>query len=274
MAIHSFLKADRSDPDWQFSPEDYFDKEFKIIDASTVELDDNVSDRVVLRQTPTERELLAKHLKIIVQKDASLDMIILNDVDANLQQVFLYDIQLKAGASLNFGIFAKNGRFNKHILQVFQEEDSSFAAYGIASNESGGDTEIIVKLIHQGADSSSKQLFLGMAGEHSQTVFQSIVMAETAAVRSDISIENSNLVTGEQGRCYSKPETYINAEDVISDHSCNTLPIGLEKISYLQSRGILLDNAKSIVISGFRAQVIDLIAEDTIREEIKEMYLS
>lgn len=272
MAIHSFLKAERGDPDWQFSPEDYFGKEFKIIDASTVELEEGVSDRVVLRQSPTEKELLAKHLKVIVQKGAMLEMTILNEVDANLQQVFLYDIHLKPGAGLVFGIFAKDGKFNKHIVQVFQEEGSSFTAFGIASNETAGDTEIVTKIVHQGADSSSSQLFLGMAGENSQTVYQGIVVAEAAADGSDISIENSNLVIGEQGRCYTKPETYINAEDVRSDHGCETQTISLEKISYLQSRGISADAAREMIIAGFRAQVISIVSEDNIQEEIKEMY--
>jgi Fe-S cluster assembly scaffold protein SufB len=272
MAIHSFLKADRGDPDWQFSPEDYFGKEFKIIDASTVELDEGVTDRVVLRQNPTERELLAKHLKIIVQKDSMLELTILNDVDANLQQVFLYDIHLKPGAGLVLGLFAKNGKFNKHILQVFQEEGSRFTAFGIASNESAGDTEIVTKIVHQGEGSTSSQLFLGMAGENSQTVYQGIVIAEAAADSSDISIESSNLIIGSQGRCYAKPEMYINAEDVTSDHGCETQTISLEKISYLQSRGIPAETAREMIISGFRAQVISIVSEDNIREEIKEMY--
>lgn len=272
MAIHSFLKAERGDPDWQFSPEDYFGKEFKIIDASTVELDEGVSDRVVLRQNPTERELLAKHLKVIVQKGSMLEMTILNDVDANLQQVFLYDVHLKPGASLVLAIFAKNGKFNKHIVQVFQEEGSTFTAFGIASNESAGDTEIVTKIVHQGEDSTSSQLFLGMAGENSQTVYQGIVVAEAAADGSDISIENSNLVIGHQGRCYSKPETYINAEDVRSDHGCETQAINLERVCYLQSRGIPAEAAREMIVSGFRAQVISLVSEDNIREEIKEMY--
>ena len=272
MAIHSFLKAERGDPDWQFSPEDYFGKEFKIIDASTVELDEGIADRVVLRQNPTEKELLAKHLKVIVQKESMLEMTIINEVDANLQQVFLYDIHLKPGAGLVLGIFAKNGKFNKHIVQVFQEEGSRFTAFGIASNETAGDTEIVTKIVHQGEDSTSSQLFLGMAGESSQTVYQGIVVAESAAESSDISIENSNLVIGHQGRCYTKPETYINAEDVRSDHGCETQTISLEKISYLQSRGISADAAREMIISGFRAQVISLVSEDNIREEIKEMY--
>ncbi len=36
MGIHSFLKAEKGDPDWQFSPEDYFGKEFKIIDNEPI----------------------------------------------------------------------------------------------------------------------------------------------------------------------------------------------------------------------------------------------
>lgn len=272
MAIHSFLKAERGDPDWQFSPEDYFGKEFKIIDASLVELDEGITEKVVLRQNPTERELLAKHLRIQVNKGASLEMMILNEVDKNLQQVFLYDIYLKADANLSLGLFAKDGKFNKHIVQVFQEEGSTFAAYGLVSNESGGDTEVITKVVHQGEDSESTQLFLGLAGENSQTVFQGIVVAETSAEASDISIENCNLVIGDQGRCYSKPETYVTSDFVTSSQSSETETINLEKIVYLQSRGIPADVARNMIISGFRSQVINLVIDENIRQEIVDMY--
>ena len=272
MAIHSFLKAERGDPDWQFSPEDYFGQEFKIIDASLVELDEGMTEKVVLRQNPTEKELLAKHLRVHIQKDSTLEMIILNDVDANLQQVFLYDIHLKAGASLSLGLFAKDGRLNKHIIQVFLEDGSTFAAYGLISNNTGGDTEVITKVVHQGESSVSSQLFLGLAGENSQTVFQAIAVAEPNAVGSDITIENCNLITGVQGRCYSKPETYVNAEFVTSSYATENETISLEKLSYLQSRGISSEKARELLISGFRSQTIILVPEDNIREEIKEMY--
>jgi Fe-S cluster assembly protein SufD len=272
MAIHSFLKAEKGDPDWQFSPEDYFGKEFKIIDASLVELDEGVTEKVVLRQNPTERELLAKHLKIQINKDASLEMMILNEVDKDLQQVFLYDIYLKSGSNLSLGLFAKDGKFNKHIVQVFQEDGSVFAAYGLVSNESGGDTEVITKIVHQGEDSESTQLFLGLAGENSQTVFQGIVVAEAESEYSNISIENGNLIIGSQGRCYSKPEIYVTTDFVSSTHGSETNTINLEKVMYLQSRGIPLDIARNMIISGFRSQVIDLVEDGHIRKEITDMY--
>ena len=55
MAIHSFLKAEKGDPDWLFSPDEYFGKPFKLLDANTVELKDGKEDSIVLRLNPTEK---------------------------------------------------------------------------------------------------------------------------------------------------------------------------------------------------------------------------
>jgi len=272
MAIHSFLRAERGDPDWQFSPEEYFDKEFKILDAAMVELDEDQADQVVLRQIPTEKELLAKHLKIFVRSGATLDINILNEMEAELQQVFLYDVHLKPGAMLNLGIYAKNGKLNKHIVQVYQEEGSIFSSYGLIYNDCAGDTEVITKIMHQGANSVSSQMFLGIAGGESQTVFQSIAVAEPESVNSSIGIESSNLVIEPTGRCYSKPETFINADFITSGYASETTPLSIEKISYLESRGIEYHAARKMSINAFRDQAIDLIVHDNIREELREMY--
>lgn len=273
MAIHSFLKAERGDPDWQFSPESYYGKEFKIIDANMIEVQSGEAERVVLRQNPTEKDLLAKHLTVTVQSSGTLELIILNEVDANLQQVFLYDIHIKENAIVSLGIFARNGRLNKHIVQIFQESNSQFAAYGIATNTEQGDTEIVTKVILQGTDSQSHQLFLGLAGEASQTVFQSVVIAEEISEGSVIGIENSNLITGVGGRCFSKPETYLNAEYCSSEYASETNTLSLEKIGYLRSRGIDEDTASELIISSFRNQVIELINQENIQEEVREMYV-
>jgi Fe-S cluster assembly protein SufD len=272
MTIHSFLKAEKGDPDWQFSPEDYFDREFKIIDASTVELAEGKQEQVVLRQNPTEKDLLAKHLNICLQKDSDLSLIILNDLDPSLQQVFLYDIHLKAGSNLNLGLFVKDGKFNKHIIQLVQDEGSVFSAYGLISNSVGGDTEVITKLIHNGAESVSNQLFLGVSGKDSQTVFQGSTIVEESAEASQVAIENSNLVAGENGRCFSKPETYVNSEYSTSAMGSETNAISMEKVGYLQTRGISEKDAQHIIITSFRNQVIDLIQQESVREEVKEMY--
>jgi Fe-S cluster assembly protein SufD len=66
---------------------------------------------------------------------------------------------------------------------------------------------------------------------------------------------------------------YVNAEFASTAHGAETETINLEKICYLQSKGIPEELARNIVISGFRDQVIGLISRDEIREEIREMYV-
>lgn len=272
MTIHSFLKATQGDPDWQYTPEIYFGKEFKIINAASFELAENSVDSIVLRQTPHDRDLLAKHITICVKADAALNLIIINDVDDAIQQVFLYDIHLDSGATLELGLFASGGKLNKHILQVSQDDNSEFLAYGVAANESNGDTEIITKVVVQGEQAVSKQLFLGIAGSGSQSVFQAMTIIEPASDQSDILIDNSNLIVGPGGRCYSKPEIFSDADLVIAQQNSSVNSIAIDQLLYLQSRGISAGDATNITISNFLSPVIDIVSDPVIQEEIKNLF--
>lgn len=272
MAIHSFLKADNGDPDWKFTPEEYHGKEFKILDVSIIDLDAGVSEAVVLRQMPIEKELLAKRLQINVHENSRLDLIILNDVDPMIQQVFLYDIYLKSNACISLGLFAKGGKFNKHIIQIFQDDGSQFSAYGLIYNDIKGDTEIVTKVIHHGEGSINSQLFLSVAGENSQTVFQGITVVGSEANDSEVCVESGNLITGENGKCYSRPEIYTHANNVSSNLYSRTDTINSNKLQYLQSRGLSEQFGREMMISSFREQVIDLVEPQNIRDELKIMY--
>jgi Fe-S cluster assembly protein SufD len=272
MAIHSFLKVEKGDPDWQFSPERYFGKEFKLIDASTIELAENQSNLMVLRQNPTEKELLAKHLKINVKKDSNLDLIILNELTKNLQQIFLYDVYVEEGAGLNLGIFAKDGKFNKHIIQVYLENESEFNAYGLMSNSVGGDTEIITKIIHQHSDSRSNQVILGTADNESQTVFQGMTVLDKNSDGSEANIECFNMILDEKSRCHSKPDIYVDNNTVRSSLGCTTESLNPDKIYYLQSKGLDFYSAKNAIISSFQGRAIDIIPYEDIKEEVKQLF--
>jgi Fe-S cluster assembly scaffold protein SufB len=272
MAIHSFLKAEKGDPDWAFSPEQYFGKEFKIIDASTIEIAEGIKDLMVLRQDPTDKNLLAKHIKITSKPESHLDLVIINDADDKLQQIFLYDIHLQRDSIINFGIFAKGGKFNKHIIQVSIEEGAHFSVFGLMTNDVGGDTEIITKVIHQHNNTHSRQFILGKAGNGSQTVFQSIVVLDDGSEGSVASVESANLITGEKGRCYSKPEVYDNCENVKSSIGKITQHLDAEKIYYLQSRGLSIKKAVQTVVNGFQNQATSIVNYDDLKEEIQQIF--
>ena len=273
MGIQSFLKAQKGDPDWAFTPEQYFDKEFKMIDAHLIELKSGKEDRIVLRQTPDEKEMLAKHLRIDVRENATLDLAIINEASDKLQQVFIYDVRIRDGGHINFGLFVKGGRLNKHIIQVTLDDGANFNAYGHAINTAGGDCEIITKIDHQGAYSVSNQFFSCEAGKDSQTVYQGMVNVSKTADYAQVGIENVNLIVDKGGRCHSVPEVYNQSDSAKINTGTATDLMEKEKIYYLQTRGLDQAAAESLLITSHRNLVLNIIQTAEIKEEIAQLLI-
>jgi Fe-S cluster assembly scaffold protein SufB len=274
MGIQSFLKVQKGDPDWAFTPEEYLDKEFKMIDANLIELRQGKEDRVILRQTPNEKEMLAKHLRIDVRENATLDLAVINEASKNLQQVFIYDIRVREGGHINFGLFIKDGKLNKHIIQVVLDDGANFNAYGHAINTVGGDCEIITKIDHQGMYSVSNQFFSCEAGAESQTVYQSMVGVDKSASYSQVGIENVNLITGRNGLCHCIPEVYNKCDSARVTTGSATDLLEREKSYYLQSRGLSQASAEALLINSHRNLVLNIIQNAEIKEEIQQLLIA
>jgi hypothetical protein len=273
MGIQSFLKAKKGDPDWAFTPEQYFDKEFKIIDANMIELGQGKIDSIVLRQNPTEREMLAKHLRIDVRENATLDLAIINEASDKLQQVFIYDIRVREGGHINMGLFIKGGTLNKHIIQVILDDGANFNAYGHAINTVGGDCEIITKIEQTGMYSVSNQFFTCEAGKESQTVYQAMVNIEKSANYSQAGVENINLIIGQGGLCHSVPEVFNQTDSSRVNTGTATELMDRERTYYLQTRGMSQAAAEALLITTHRNQVLNIIQHAEMKEEIKQLLI-
>jgi Fe-S cluster assembly scaffold protein SufB len=274
MGIQSFLQAEKGDPDWLFSPDEYFGKQFKLSEANTVELKEGKKDQVVLRHTPTEKGLVAKQLKIDLRDNSQLDLFVLNDTGAKLQQVCLYDIHLREGSTLNLGIFVKGGKFNKHIFQVELDDGANFSNFGYMNNNDSGDTEVIFKVFQKGAESLCTQLIAGEAGPNSQTVYQSMVHIDAGAEVVETGIENINIVTGPNGKCYSRPDVTSENESAKIRYGSQTAFIDESMILYLNSKGLGDTEARNLILQGFKTTVFNLIQGDDLKTEVAQMFES
>lgn len=272
MGIQSFLQAEKGDPDWLFSPDEYFGKQFKLSDANTIELKEGKTDGVTLRLNPTEKSMLAKHLRIDVRDNATMDLTILNEADDKTQQVFIYDIKIREGALLNLGIFAKGGKLNKHIFQINIEDGGTLASYGYISNASGGDTEVITKVMQEGEASLCTQLIGAHAGKNSQTVYQGMVRITADGEASEAGLESVNIISDDGGRCWSKPEVFSENITAKMRYGSQTSCIDSNIIQYLASKGLPHPVAESTVLKNFQKAIFHLIKQEDVREEVEQLF--
>lgn len=268
MSINNYLKAEKGDPDWIYTPKKYLGKEFKLLDAKSIELEPNQTQTLVLRQNPTEYNLLAKHFKLNIKESSKLDLIITNESSKKTQQIFMYDIILDEGSSLNLGTFLKNGKLNKHIFQIYIKEGAEFNLYGILNNNDGGDTELITKVVQEHPDSHSNQYIVAFAGNQGQTVFQSTAMIDQDSIESESHIECLNLVLEESGTCFSKPEVINIGQNSKSSYSTETSNIDTAILYYMSSRGIPDTKAKELIINGYQRQVLRCLPNRNLENEI------
>lgn len=272
MAIESFLKADKSDPDWSFSPDQYHGKQFKVIDANCLMIKEGTEDTMVLRLTPTEPELLCKNLQIVSKDSSKLDLFIICDGGDSAQQVFLYTVTAEPNSILNIGVFVKDGKLNKHIFDCEGYENSTINIYGLADNSVGGSSEIIPKIFHAGPNVESNQLINCTSGKESRTVFQGYVRIVEGMEDSFTQITNSSLITDPTGQAFSTPQLLIDCGKVEASQSCDIGEFDKDQLWYLQTRGVSLEDAKKILITAHQDEILNFVRYQDLKDEIKEFF--
>lgn len=272
MAIESFLNVDEKDPDWVHSPNHYFGKQFKVIDANCLMTKEGTDDSIVLRLNPTESDMLCKNIQIVGRESSTLNLFIICEGVPTTQQVFLYNIQAEPDSNLNIGIFVKNGKLNKHIFECSADENSSVNIFGIAENTEGGSSEIISKVFHAGPKADTNQLINCISGKDSRTVFQGHVTILENMVDSYTQMANASIITDKTGQAFSVPVLSIDCGKVEANHNCLIGEFDETQLWYLRSRGISIDRAKEILLEAHREMILNLVEFEDLKDELKEFY--
>jgi Fe-S cluster assembly protein SufD len=272
MAIESFLKVDKADPDWIYSPSQYHGKQFKMIDANCLQIREGTDDVMVLRLSPTENELLCKHLQIVGRESSKLDLYIICDGSEQTQQVFLYNVTAEPNSVINIGVFIKGGKLNKHIFECEAYENSEVNIYGLAENDVGGSSEVIAKVYHAGKNALSQQWIHCASSNKGRTVFQGLVNIEKGTTESFTRVTNSSIIKDDTGQAFSIPQLMIECGDVEASHSCTVGKLDQESLWYLQSRGMSVQEAKKLMLEVHQDRIINIIPHSDIQDEIKGFF--
>ncbi|MFZ5518188.1 MAG: Fe-S cluster assembly protein SufD [Candidatus Zhuqueibacterota bacterium] len=125
---------------------------------------------------------------------------------------------------------------------------------------------------HEAPQAASNLLYKGVVKDRAHTIYQGMIKVFPDAQQTDAYQSNKNLVLDDHARADSIPGLEIQANDVKCSHGSTTGRVNDDEIFYLMSRGISLDEARKMIISGFFEDVIlklpaDL--QDAVREQLE-----
>jgi len=190
--------------------------------------------------------------------------------------------------------------FHIATLQFEQERSSTVHTHSLAFGGGLAREELITVLDGEGAESllnglyvingrqhvdnhtiidhamphcSSRELYKGVLDGKSTGVFNGKIIVRKDAQKTDSKQSNKNLLLAEDCVINTKPELEIFADDVKCTHGATIGQIDAESIFYLRSRGIALDDARSMLTVAFANDVIGKIKFEPLRERLEKAML-
>ncbi len=114
---------------------------------------------------------------------------------------------------------------------------------------------------HEQGESWSDLLVKGVFDERSKFVYKGLIKIHKGAQQTHAYQKNQNLVLSDRVKVESDPFLEIEANDVFCTHGSTTSTLPEDQLYYLQTRGLEVDRAKELIVSGFLNEVIERLKE-------------
>ena len=181
-------------------------------------------------------------------------------------------------------------------IQVDQGKDSYFKSFSLALGAALSKTDILIRQNGQGCESIMDGLFIGHKRQHmdhhtcvehlhpngvsdecyrgvmddaAKGIFNGRVVVHPQAQKTNASQSNKNLLLSDKAEIDTKPELEIYADDVKCAHGATVGQLDLDRLFYLQSRGIDADTAYILLIFAFLEDVITRLDNAELRKSIE-----
>jgi Fe-S cluster assembly protein SufD len=129
---------------------------------------------------------------------------------------------------------------------------------------------------HQAPHCTTSEVFRGIIADSAKAVFNGRIHIHPHAQKTLAELNNRNLLTSDTAEVDTKPELEIYADDVKCAHGATVSQLDQTALYYLQSRGLSLTQARSMLSFGFINELLQDLPQAAVREylhkHLQEMF--
>jgi Fe-S cluster assembly protein SufD len=206
-----------------------------------------------------------------LQADAHLTYYRLQD-DGGAYQTYHSTVRQIGRSTVDSFVLSFDGSVvrNNSIFSIEAEHcESNFYGLYLPSGKSLIDNHTVAD--HKMPNCISNELYKGIISDNAKGVFNGKIFVRPDAQKTNAFQSNRNILLSDTAFINTKPQLEIWADDVKCSHGCTTGQLDKEAMFYLQSRGISQDNARTMLLTAFAAEVIQKIPNMELRTEIEKI---
>ena len=210
--------------------------------------------------------------EIVIGANARLNHIRIQEDSNQAVQTNMVHITMERDSHLNSFSLNLGGKLTRHDIHAVLNGpniECSLNGISLLQGKQHGDTTILME--HAAPHCRSNQFYRTILADESRGVFQGKVHVHKVAQKTDGYQLSNTLLLSPKAEMDTKPELEIYADDVKCSHGATTGQLDEEPLFYLRSRGLTKKEARLLLIQAFVDEVADKIADDKVKNSIKEM---
>ena len=213
--------------------------------------------------------------QVVVGAHAQVDYYRVQDETDTSFHLGLLDVAAHGGSRFSALSVALGARVGRHEVRVRLEGEGAEVSLNglyLPGGDRHHDNPVLV--VHSAPNCTSRQLYKGIASERGHGVFNGHLVVLPGADGADASQTNKNLLLSDHAEIDTRPRLQILTDDVKCSHGAAVGALDPDAVFYLRSRGVPLEQAKSILTAGFAAEILDTVPHEALRAHLDSLVSS
>ena len=214
-------------------------------------------------------------IEILVNKNSKLSHYrLLEDNDESIH-LNTTRIKLMENAHVESNAFSKGTKLSRYDLKIITVSENSYSELnGLYFTSKKQHLDNYINIDHIAPHCTSRINYKGILNDESHAIFGGTVLVREGAIKTDSLQSDKNLVLSPKAEIDSKPSLYIFVDDILAGHGATAGNIDENTVYYMQSRGLSLELASKMLISGFAMEIIDKVQNQTLFDSLLENYVN
>ncbi|MGC4031429.1 MAG: Fe-S cluster assembly protein SufB [Tepidisphaeraceae bacterium] len=143
----------------------------------------------------------------------------------------------------------------KYPSCILQGDNSVGEFYSVALTNKKQQADTGTKMIHIGKNTRSTIVSKGISAGNGQNTYRGLVKVMPGATNARNYTQCDSLLIGDQCGAHTEPYIEVRNQTAKCEHEASTSKIGEDQLFYCKSRGISLEDAINMIVSGFCKEV-------------------
>lgn len=209
--------------------------------------------------------------ELVGGQDSVIEHYRLQQESAEGIHVGAFEADLQRGCHLTAHAVSLSGSLvRNNVRVVLNGEGAECVLNGLYLADGKQHIDNFTEIEHAKPRAKSLELYKGILGGSAHGVFNGKIVVHKDAQKSDARQTNKNLLLSENAAVNTKPQLEIYADDVKCSHGSTIGQLDTDALFYLRSRGLGLEQARSLLSFAFASDVVGKMKIESLRKRLDD----